>query len=77
VCYEEVKVNNNSPVGKPRPACKLTGTDGNAFSVMGAVSRALGKAGYSKEEIESYVASATSGDYNHLLAVSMLWVDVR
>lgn len=54
----------------------LTGEDGNAFAIMGAVRKALRRAGVSGDEIGSYTAEATSGDYDHLLQVSMAWVDV-
>lgn len=63
-----------SPVGKRKPVVQLIGMDGNAFSIMGRVTRALRGAGYTKEEIDRYTADATSGDYNHLLAVTMEWV---
>ena len=55
---------------------ELIGGDGNAFSVMGKVKRALRRAGVSKEEQDLYIEQATSGDYDHLLAVTMDWVEV-
>lgn len=55
---------------------KLTGTDGNAFEIMGKVSGALRKAGASKEDVEAYMAESMSGDYNHLLATACKWVNV-
>ncbi len=48
--------------------------DGNAFAVLGAVSRALREAGQG-DRVEEFMARATSGDYRHLLAVSMEYVD--
>ena len=54
----------------------LIGEDGNAFAVMGAVQRALRKAGASKDEINQYLKDAMSGDYNHLLSTTMEWVEV-
>jgi hypothetical protein len=30
-----------SPIGKPKPDCKLVGQDGNAFAIMGRVISAL------------------------------------
>ena len=48
----------------------LVGVDGNAFAVMGYVSRAMKETGFSKEEISEYTKRATSGDYNNLLATS-------
>ena len=53
----------------------LVGVDGNAFSVIGYTSNAMKKAGYTQEEIKQYTQSATSSDYNHLLCVSMEWID--
>jgi hypothetical protein len=55
---------------------QLIGKDGNAFAVMGAVQRALRKAGASKEEINQYLKEAMSGDYDNLLRTTMDWVEV-
>ena len=54
----------------------LVGIDGNAFSIMNAVSGALRDAGVSKEERDEFMNEAMSGDYNHLLRTCMEWVDV-
>lgn len=54
----------------------LTGTNGNAFAVMGEVRRALKAAKVPKEEIDKFFAEATSGDYNDLLVTCMNWVTV-
>jgi ribosomal protein S9 len=56
---------------------QLTGEDGNAFAIMGAVTRALRQAGAPREEIAQYTTEAMSGDYNNLLRVSMEWVNVE
>ena len=53
----------------------LVGVDGNAYSVMGYVSMAMKQAGYTEEEIKQYTKQAMSSDYNHLLAVSIEFVD--
>lgn len=55
---------------------QLTGHDGNAFAIMGAVSQALRRAGVDKAEIDTYVDEATAGDYDNLLRVTMRWVNV-
>ena len=55
---------------------QLIGKDGNAFAVMGAVQRALRKAGAPKEEINQYLKEAMSGDYDNLLRTTMDWVEV-
>lgn len=56
---------------------QLSGNDGNAFAVMGAVKSALKKAGASKEELDQYLSESMSGDYDNLLRVAMEWVKVR
>ena len=54
---------------------QLTGQDGNAFAILGRTTGALRRAGLPQEEIDDYVAEATSGDYDHLLHTTMAWVD--
>ena len=54
----------------------LIGKDGNAFGVLGTVSKALKAAGASTDEIDSYMKEAMSGDYDNLLRVTMDWVVV-
>mgnify|MGYP003302305530 CR=1 FL=1 len=53
----------------------LVGVDGNAFSVMGYVQRAMRESGFSKKEIDKYFAEATSGNYDNLLCVSVEMID--
>ena len=60
-----------------KPTVKLVGKDGNAFSIMGRVKKALRQAGADQEYIDRYLGEATSGDYDHLLVVSMEYVDVE
>lgn len=70
-------VNCNPPTdGRKKPEVKLLGNDGNAFAIMGTCRNALKKAKYSKEEIEQFMEDCKSGDYDHLLAVCMEWLDV-
>lgn len=61
----------------PEVEVDLIGNDGNAFSIMGAVTKAMRRAGVSREEQDAYFKEATSGDYDHLLATTMKWVSVR
>ena len=56
---------------------RLVGCDGNAFAVLGAVGAALKRAGVPKAERDTFMADATSGDYDHLLATAMRWVEVE
>lgn len=55
---------------------QLTGTDGNAFAIIGKVAKALRRAGVSKEVEEQFIDEATAGDYNHVIATAMRWVEV-
>jgi hypothetical protein len=55
---------------------QLSGNDGNAFAIMGAVKSALKKAGASREELDEYLSDSMSGDYDNLLRVAMDWVEV-
>ena len=48
----------------------LVGVDGNAYAIMGYVTRAMRHEHKSKTEIDTYLRDATSSDYTHLLAVS-------
>jgi hypothetical protein len=60
-----------------KPTVELIGQNGNAFSIMGRVKKALRRSGADKEYIDKYLSEATSGDYDHLLVVSMEYVDVE
>jgi len=55
---------------------KLLGEDGNAFAIMGKVSRVLRKAGFGDETVGRYKKEAMSGNYDNLLRVTMKYVDV-
>lgn len=59
----------------PDVTVELVGQDGNAFAIMGAVSKALRKAGHG-DAVNEYMNEAMSGDYDHLLRVSMQTVNV-
>ena len=61
----------------PNVTVQLTGNDGNAFAIMGAVNKALKKAGATEEELKAYYAESTSGDYDNLLRTAMRWVNVE
>lgn len=53
----------------------LIGVDGNAFAIMGYVSKAMKKEGYSREEIEAYYKRAQSSDYDNLLMESITMIE--
>jgi hypothetical protein len=61
----------------PHIRIKLTGDDGNAFGIMARVARVMKEAGVDEEDIKAYRDACKSGDYNHLLRVTMETVDVR
>ncbi len=56
---------------------KMTGEDGNAFAILGRVSMALRRAGYKKEVVDKFMADATSGDYQNLLATVAKYVEIE
>jgi hypothetical protein len=59
---------------KPLVKVRLVGEDGNAFAIMGRVTRELKRAGFTKE-VEDYRKRATAGDYNNLLSVTLRYAD--
>ena len=59
----------------PNVSVKLVGEDGNTFAILGRVTRAMRQAGLDKAERDAFMTEATSGDYDHLLATVMRWVE--
>lgn len=59
-----------------KPRVKMIGEDGNAFSILGKVNKALKKAGRPKEG-KMFLEEAMQGDYNHLLKTAMKYVTVE
>ena len=59
----------------PEVYVPLVGQDGNAFAIMGRVSAALRKAGHG-DAVKPYMDEAMSGDYDHLLRVTMRTVSI-
>ena len=55
---------------------ELSCSNGNAFAIMGAVTKAMRRGGCTKDEIDAFVAEATSGDYDHVLQTCMKTVAV-
>lgn len=60
------------------PTCRLSGTDGNVFAIIGTVSRALKKAGQ-HAEAEEFKQRATSGEYDYhgVIGLAFEYVDVE
>lgn len=69
------------PADAPRPKtdqrwyADLRGEDGNAYVILGTVSRIIRET-LGKDEAAEYRERATSGDYDNLLAVSREYVDI-
>ena len=62
---------------KIKPTVNLSECNGNAFSVLGKVIKALRDNGYSKEEIDQYKEEATGGDYQDFILTTFSWVNVE
>jgi hypothetical protein len=62
-------------VKHPHISVPLVGEDGNAFSILGRVSRIMKRNGL-RDEWDEFHKEATSGDYNHLLCTVMAWFSV-
>lgn len=67
---------NTPEIKYPDVTVRLTGTDGNAFAVMGRVRKALRDAGHA-DATSAFIAEATAGDYDHVLRTVLSWVVVR
>lgn len=61
----------------PKVKVRLTGEDGNAFFIIGRVSKALREKGKATpEQIAEFRKQAMSGDYDNVLRTCMEWVQV-
>lgn len=65
----------DSGIRFPDVRVQLSGRDGNAFAILGAVSKALTRAGHG-DAVKEFTDEATAGNYDHLLATAMRYVDV-
>ncbi len=73
--HTEGAATNGATASKPR--CRLVGTDGNVFSIIGTVKRALERAGQ-RERASEFVAKAMQAkSYDQVLALCFDYVDVR
>lgn len=61
----------------PNVKVKLVGNNGNAFALMGLVSKALKSAGVTSSEVSEFRTESMSGDYDNLLRTCMKWVNVE
>jgi hypothetical protein len=68
-------MNYPTSVKYPEVTIPLVGEDGNAFSILGRVSRAMKRAGL-HDQWEEFRAEATASDYDNLLMTVMRWFSV-
>jgi len=69
-------MDTSNEIRYPEVEVPLVGQDGNAFMIIGSVTRALRKAGVSQEEITEFTDEAMSGDYDNVLQTVTRWVAV-
>lgn len=60
-----------------KPVCKLLGTDGNAFALIGKVDTALKKAGLHEQATEFKNKAFNCESYDALLVLIGKYVEVR
>lgn len=60
-----------------KPACKLVGTDGNVFSIIGRVKQALKKAGEEERAREFVEKAFCARSHDEVLRLCMDYVEVR
>ena len=59
-----------------KPKIKLVGVNGNAYNILGIAKEALMNADADSEYVDQYLEEAMSGDYDHLLQVTMEYADI-
>jgi len=59
----------------PKPLCKLIGTDGNVFSIIGRVRRTLVETGQDDRAREFVERAYRSGSYEAVLALCLEYVE--
>ena len=60
-----------------KPTCQLVGGDGNAFAIIGTVSKCLKRAGMPDKAKEFQEKAFSSGSYDEVLRLCMEYVEVR
>lgn len=63
-------------MAKTNITVKLVGEDGNAFMILGKVSKALKRGGH-EDLAKEFMKEATNGDYDHLLQTAMEYVEIE
>ena len=62
---------------RPKPRCKLVGTDGNSFAIIGVVRATLIKAGQEDAAKEFVQRAFKARSYDEVLVLCMEFVDVH
>ena len=65
------------PKKTSKPICKLVGTDGNVFSVIGNVSTALRRGGHIDKVEEFQEKAFRCGSYDEVLRLCHKYVEVQ
>lgn len=60
-----------------KPVVKLSGEDGNVFSIIARVSKALKKAGMKEEAAEFVAKTPTCDDYWAVVALAAKYVEIE
>lgn len=60
-----------------KPVCKLIGTDGNVFALIGRVRRVLNEAGQQKEATRMLERCFKARSYDEALQIMMEYVEVQ
>ena len=60
-----------------KPVCRLVGTDGNIFAVIGRVREALRQAGQADRAAAFVQRAFRAGSYDEVLRLCMEYVEVR
>ena len=60
-----------------KPTCALIGTDGNAFAIIGKVSKTLKRAGMPEKAKEFKDRAMSASSYDEVLAMTFDYVDVE
>ena len=60
-----------------KPKCKLVGTDGNVFSIIGKVSQTLKRAGQSDKAKEFTEKAFSSKSYDEVLNLAGEYVEIE
>jgi len=60
-----------------KPKCKLVGTDGNVFAIIGNVSACLRRAGQAEKAQEFRTKAMQSASYGDVLSLCFDYVEVK